>query len=86
MSKWLYDLINLFFLKRRVRKMLPDDMVLTCVEVIEEPLPTDRAYITPIDGFEHVNQDCPCIPDLIPSVRENGTEFWIVRHKPMDIT
>lgn len=81
----LFDSFYLWLLKKRVQKHLPDSLQVTNVERTEDTLGIDKASVTPLDGFKHEKRDCPCAPRIVPSVRGDGTEFYIEWHNEMEV-
>lgn len=86
-SRIIYKKIKLYFLKRKVQKALKGTRFsLTDISMSVDRTPDDYVYLTPItDDYKHVKQDCPCAPQLLHRYRDDGSEFWIVKHQPMDI-
>ena len=45
----------------------------------------DDVHCMPVnDLIEHTYVDCPCVPEVIPVEREDGSVGWVMAHHSLD--
>lgn len=76
----MWKRIQLYFIKRRIKKVLNPGFTLTGIEMLDGPS-DNVCRITPLDGYSHKGDDCPCGPIHKVGSVDDAVPYKVIEHQ-----